>query len=282
MIHRKQIAVISLVVVLMGLLLSMNIKGLVKPKEQRNVNGTVAGGPSAAASVSVESVSALAKPELTANFAKQVADLEEALSQAPGEKKIGLEKQLAQKWEDVNQPGPAAFYHEMVAVRENTYNAWLKTGDAFSNAQQNTQDTLIQPALGEKAINAYQKALELQPGSRDAKMGLGAAYVNGSANPMAGIQLLLAVVKEDPDNLKANKTLGLFSMRSGQFDKAVNRFKTVIRVKEDSESWFYLATSYENLGMKKDAIDAYEKSKVLAADPGLSKFVDKKVEELKK
>ena len=159
---------------------------------------------------------------------------------------------------------------------------WLVTGDRFTDAYQNTQDSLIQPALMQKAIAAYQKAVELDKNSLDARTGLGVAYVNGSGNPMQGIQLLLAVVKEDPKNIKANMNLGLFSMKSGQFDKAVGRFKTVVAQKPDPEAWFYLASSYENQGMVDDAIAAYLKSKELAADPSLGQFVDRKIKELKK
>jgi Flp pilus assembly protein TadD len=71
-------------------------------------------------------------------------------------------------------------------------------------------------------------------------------------------------------------------MRSGQFDKAVERFKTVIEQQPDPEAWFYLASSYENLGQNEEAILAYQKAKELAADPGLTKFVDQKIQALKK
>jgi cytochrome c-type biogenesis protein CcmH/NrfG len=97
---------------------------------------------------------------------------------------------------------------------------------------------------------------------------------------MQGIQLLLGVVKEEPKNLKANMNLGMFSLKSGQFQKAIERFKTVIEVNPTPEAWFYLGTSYENLEMKSDAILAYQKSKELAADPSLSNFVDRKIKEL--
>ena len=69
-------------------------------------------------------------------------------------------------------------------------------------------------------------------------------------------------------------------MKSGQFQKAVDRFKTVISVNPTPEAWFYLGTSYENLGMKPEAILAYQKSKELAADPSLTDFVDRKIKEL--
>jgi cytochrome c-type biogenesis protein CcmH/NrfG len=43
---------------------------------------------------------------------------------------------------------------------------------------------------------------------------------------MQGITLLLEVVKQDPNNHAANLNLGMFAMKSGQYDKAVIRFKT--------------------------------------------------------
>lgn len=279
MIKRKQITVIGLVVVLMGLLLSLDIKGLVKDKGQHS--GEAAANASEMKEVTLEDLSATAKALLSSDMAGQITGLENQLKSANSTEKLGLERQLAQKWEDVNQPGPGAFYYELLAQAGNQYSDWLKAGDLFSSAYQSTQDSLQQPGLVAKAINAYQKALALQPNSLDAKTGLGVAYVNGSANPMEGIQLLLGVIKEDPSNIRANMSLGLFSIKTGQFEKAVNRFKTVLARQEMPDAWFYLATCYENMGDKEEAIAAYEKSKALAADPRFSEYVDKRVKELK-
>lgn len=277
--NRKQIAVIGLVVVLMGLLLSLDIKGLVKEEGEPSGEGAEMTQTS---DLTLETVSETAKQSLNANLAQQVRDLEERLKVADASEKIELQKQLAIKWDDVNQPAPSAFYYELLAKETNNYSDWVKAGDLFTNAYQATKDSITQPALVQKAIETYQKALEVQPSSLDAKTGLGVAYVSGTPNPMQGITLLLEVVKQDPKNAKANLNLGLFSIKSGQFDKAVNRFKTVIEVKPTPEAWFYMASAYENLGQKGEAIVAYEKSKELAADPNLSRYVDSKIQELKK
>ncbi|MEJ7694142.1 tetratricopeptide repeat protein [Daejeonella sp.] len=279
MLNRKQVVVVGSAVVLMGLMLSMDIQGLVKPKAGAEAASTSAAAP-AAKTFSLEEVSDVSKQSLTANLNKQVIDLEAALKSASESEMVDLQKQLAQKWDDLNHAAPAAFYYELVAQKEPGFSPWLKAGDKFTDAYQQTTDTLMQPALVQKAIYAYQQADKLQPNTPEVKTGLGIAYVSVTPNPMQGIQLLLDVVKNDPKNLKANLNLGLFSMKSGQYEKAVERFKTVISLAPSAEAWFYLASSYENMGKKPDAIGAYLKTKEIAADPYMSQFVDRKVNEL--
>ena len=277
MLNKKQFIVIGSVVILMGLMLSMDIQGLVKPKE-----GSAVPASSAAPvrELSLDDVSKASKQNLNANLNKQISDLEATLKGASDSEKLSLHKQLAQQWDDVNLAAPAAFYYELIALKEPAYSSWLKTGDRFTDAYQQTADTTMQPVLVQKAITSYQQADKLQPNTDKVKTGLGIAYVTGTPNPMQGIQLLLEVVKNDPKNLKANLNLGLFSMKSGQFEKAVERFKTVISQAPSAEAWFYLASSYENMGKKSDAIGAYLKTKEIAADPNMSQFVDRKINEL--
>ncbi len=279
MLNRKQVVVVSSAVVLMGLMLSMDIQGLVKPNEDS------AAAPSSQAvalvkTFSLKEVSELSKQNLKANLKKQVTDLEAALNGSSENEKVDLQKKLAQQWDDLNDAVPAAFYYELIAQKEPGFTPWLKAADKFTDAYQQTADTLMQPALVQKAIYAYKQADKLQPNTPEVKTGLGIAYVTGTPNPMQGIQLLLEVVKNDPKNVKANLNLGLFSMKSGQYEKAVERFKTVISLAPSAEAWFYLASSYENMGMKSDAIGAFLKTKEIAADPNMSQFVDRKVNEL--
>jgi len=280
MFKKQQILVVGGIVILMAVLLSLNIKGLVKPADDQAAVSNQPVTPTTA--YTVEEASEAARLDLNANIAQQIKDLETEFKSSSDDKKLEVEKKLAQSWDDVNKPTPAAFYYEMVAEQESNFKNWLMTGDRFTDAYQNTQDSLVQPALMQKATHAYQQAVALDKSNLDAQTGLGMAYVNGSSNPMQGITLLLGVVKQDPKNIKANMNLGLFSMKSGQFDKAVDRFKTVVAQKPDPEAWFYLASSYENQGLIDDAIMAYLKTKELAADPSLSQFVDRKITELKK
>ena len=282
MLKTKQYILIGSVAVLMAALYSLDIKGLVKEEEANGMENTVtANNNQTDAVVTANSVWMFSKTLINPSLASEIEKLEEQLKNESGADALPIQKQLAQKWDDVNMPAAAAFAYEGVATQNADYSSWLITGDRFTEGYQNYRDTAAVAGLLNKAIFAYQKALEIDPKSLDAQTGLGVAYVTGTQNPMQGIQMLLAVVKEDPKNIKANMNLGMFSMKSGQFQKAVDRFKTINALQPSPESWFYLATSYENLGQKPEAILAYQKAKELAADPNLSAFIDRKMNELK-
>lgn len=270
----KQIITVLAIVLVMGFLLVQPIKGLVNEDKSNAVATDVSN------SINFELVSQQAKQGLNASIIQEISDIESKLENASGSEKIDLLQQLATKWDDVNKPAPLGFVYEEIAKIEPQFDYWLKAGDAYRTAYTNLQDTLAARALNDYAINAYEQALAINGDDLNAKTGLGSAYVSGTSNPMEGIVLLQEVVKADPLHVEANKSLGLFSMQSRQFDRAIDRFKTVVSLQPDAESYFYLATSYENIGLKSEAIAAFEKSRDLAADPTLTQFINRKIDEL--
>lgn len=275
---RNQIIVVTIALVLMGVLLMQPIKGLVNDEDE-----TTESSSSSGTAVSFTSESQRAKQGLNPSIIQDITDLESALANAESEQeRVTILEQLAETWDSVEKHSPVGFSYEELARITNSPEHWLKAGNGFRAAFNAVQDTSISNPLTAKSIHAYQQVLEQDSENLDAKAGLGAAYVGGSANPMAGITLLQEVIRENPKHLDANKSLGLFSMQSRQFDKAIDRFLTVVELSPDAESYFYLATSYENIGLKKEAVAAFEKSKQLAADPTLNQFIDRKIEELTK
>lgn len=280
--NKKQIVVGVVVIAIMGYLYSLPVKGLIKPKEAKtDKTNVMSANRKAATAVTVEMVSAPAKAAIGAALTAKINDLEGQLKNASGADGQKLQKQLASQWDDVNQPAPAAFYYQALARKENKLEDWLNAGNRFNDAYKLTQDTLTQPAFVTNAVEAFQSALKLKPESLEGKTGLGVAYVNGGASPMQGIALLLEVVKKEPNNWNANLNLGMFAMKSGQYEKAVGRFKTLIAQKQELEPTFYLAESYKQLGMKKEAIDAYQKCKEMMPDPVFGQRIDEYIKELK-
>ena len=100
---------------------------------------------------------------------------------------------------------------------------------------------------------------------------------------MKGINVLLSVVEEDPNNEFALYNLGFFSMMRGAHDKAVIRFEKLLETHpRNIQAWMHLAESYEALGKNKKAYEALEKVKQLDNSPEVQKEVNKKLQELKK
>ncbi len=276
--NTKQIVVIVVVVALTGTLLIQPIKGLV----DKNNTTTETGVEEPSSIYTLKAVSELSKQGVNPSLVQDITAIESRVEKADGETKIQLLQQLADKWNDVAKPIPQGFIYEEMAKLSPTAEYWLKSGDAYRMGYTNLQDTAMASALNNFAIQAYEKAIELDTANLAAKTGLGAALVTGTTNPMAGITLLLEVVDADPQNVDANRTLGLFSLQSQQFDKAIDRFKKVVAQKPDAESYFYLATGYEKIGLATEAIAAYQKSKEMAADPTLSQYIDRQIDELSK
>jgi tetratricopeptide (TPR) repeat protein len=282
--RKKQIVVIVAVVAVIGYLYLQPVKGLVQPKVNKGT-GSVARADKPAENVNVNTVSASAKTLIGDSLSTKIGELEGQLKNASGDAdKLNLQKALAKAWDGINQPAPAAFYYQAVARTENTAANWIAAGNHFNDAYRLSEDTTAQPVFDANAMEAFQNATKLKPESLDAKAGLGIAYVNGGGAPMQGISLLLDVVRQDPNNRNAQLNLGMFAMKSGQFQKAVDRFKSLIVIeqkKPDVEPYFYLAESYKQLGMKKEAIDTYLKCKEMMPDPTFDQKIDEYIKELK-
>jgi len=269
---QKQIVVIIIVVAIMGYLFSLPVKGLIKPKESRSSAGAnITEGKAVNTSVNADYVSIAAKAAIGNNIAGEITALETSLKNAGTDAdKLKIQKQLAQKWDDVNQAAPAAFYYQAIAVKQNTYQDWVTAGDRFNDGIRFTQDTVAQPALVTNAVSAFQNALKLNPDGLDAKTGLGIAYVNGGApSPMQGISLLLEVVGKDPKNRKANMSLGLFAIKSGQFQKGVDRFKGMIAVKPEFEPYFLFSRVLQATGPEKGSYRRLREKQGINARPNV-------------
>ncbi|MBC7566207.1 MAG: hypothetical protein H7223_04505 [Pedobacter sp.] len=282
-IRSKQIIVIGAIMLLIAFLFTRDIKGLVKPKGETTKGPAVRAGLKSEipADIDLLQVSTAAKNSLGGNIATEITSLEQVYNSASESEKGFAAKELAKKWDSVDQDVPSALYLEILAGKERSITNWLAAGDRFLKAFDNTRDSVLQPALLQRANTSYKKALAIDSSSIDAKTGLGITIVDGMGMPMQGIAMLLDVVKKDPKNLKANMSLGTFAIKSGQFDKAITRFNEIIAIKPSPDAYFYLATAYENLSRNEEAIDAYGKSKNLAGNPTLSKFIDDKIIELK-
>ena len=145
------------------------------------------------------------------------------------------------------------------------------------------QDSGLKDLFVAKAISNYTKVLDLNPDNLDAKTDLGACYAEGTGEPMKGIMLLRDVVSKNPNHEMAQYNLGMLSVRSGQFDKAVERFKKVLEINpQRTQLYYYLGQIYLQEGDTTKALESYKSFIKKSEDYEAVSQVGQMVKELEK
>jgi len=96
---------------------------------------------------------------------------------------------------------------------------------------------------------------------------------SGELPPMQAVMAIADVAKKFPNNIKANFTLGVMSMQTGQYSKALNRFKTVIEQDPTNgdayllyaRSQMFLGDSTAAKSVLEDALEKLSDEKTLKA-----------------
>lgn len=208
----------------------------------------------------------------------------EAVQIADLQAKLSLYDSLIEFSKKNKIPPLVAKYTEEKAKLVETPLNWILTGDNYFKAYRLSQNQ-SEPMIS-RAIQAYNRALELDAENLDAQTALGVAYVEGAATlgemPMKGIGILKEVLNKDPKNINALINLGYFAIQSGQLEKAVERFKQVIDIDPtNAEAYLYLTDVYLSQDDKESGLRTLEKYKSLVDDPTIKQQVDQYIKDLK-
>jgi len=187
---------------------------------------------------------------------------------------------LIEGFVSANQYDSAAFYAEEVAELESTTANQRRAADLYYEAFTFAMSAEKTARMGEKARSYYQKVREQDPSDLDAKAKMAMTYVS-SSNPMQGIQMLREVLEEDANNSLAIYNLGLLSMQSQQYDKAVDRFEKLVTLDpEHLQAQFLLGVSYFEAGDKAKAEEQFLKVKKMDNDPSVQASIDEYLNQL--
>jgi tetratricopeptide (TPR) repeat protein len=167
---------------------------------------------------------------------------------------------------------------------ENSEKSLTFAAQQYINSLLEVADPAIQNWLATNAKVLFDKALAINPNNDSSKIGLGACYILGniSNNPMEGILPVKEIATKTPDNLFAQLILGLGGKKSGQFDKAIDRF-LIISAKEPNNVIIVLqlAECYEIKRDKENAKIWYSKAMNLVDNVEIKKEIEKRISELK-
>ena len=188
---------------------------------------------------------------------------------------------LSIAWEEIgNYPLGAFYYREAVSINADSI-SWENAGDKLFNSYKTYGDSLITNNLLNFALASYEKAYAVDKDNVSLRMKLAEAYVE-SPEPMKGIVLLKEIADSIPDYVPALMQLGRLSLRSGQYEKAENRFLEVLKVNPvNTEALYFLALANEGLGNIGETIRLLGMCKQLVDNPAFTLEIDNYIERLK-
>jgi predicted Zn-dependent protease len=192
-----------------------------------------------------------------------------------GEKEKNLAfDSLAELYRKANFYDSVAYYADNLAISFPKTLNLMKAGDAYYEAFGFAMNPEKSKTLGEKARTYFKKVVEAEPSLSDAKVKLGMTYVN-SETPMQGIMMIREVLQKEPDNQFAIMSLGKLSMQSGQYDKAAERFRQLLKLNDkDILAHFYLGVSLLQLGKNQEALKELKHVKNNSSDPAILQSVE--------
>lgn len=185
-------------------------------------------------------------------------------------------------WDKLKRPDLAAYFTESAAEKTDSAFAWYKAGNRYYYAIPFIKDETELPLLYQRAAACFENSLKKDSSNTDAKIMLAACMVEGSEDPMQGISLLRSLEQKDSNNVKLQMTFALFSVKSGQLDKAVRRFNKVLQIDSSAiEVYLHLADAYEKLGQPEKSLKMLENYQSKTNDPMVKLEIGKYIEQLR-
>lgn len=198
-----------------------------------------------------------AKAELGPSEQALTQRMEQAVEAAPSdEERAEAYKRLSSQWYELQQPAIAGYYAQQVAELLNEEESWSISGTTYTICVQRSEDEEVRDFCTGRALQAFEMAISLAPENAAHRVNLALVYTANPPedNPMKGILMLRELNQEDPDNVLVLNALGRLAIRTGQFDKALERLEAALLTEPDNRTTIcLLAQAYDGAG---DAIKA--------------------------
>ena len=245
--------------------------------------GAMAQGPNTMKPASFDSLLAASTRLLPKTAADTVKTIENELAAIRDSSRMAsVFVRLSAVFERNRQYPIAAYFTGKSAKLEKSGKKLTFAGQLFLQLMQDEHSPSVQMWEAQEAASCLEQSLKIDSTNEDTKLALASAYIEGTGEPMRGVLILRGITNEKPDDIPANMLLGRMSIQSGQFDKAVKRFETVLKQEPDnSEAVYFLAQTYEGLGNKEKTIELLERCKKLVNKEEFSKEIDRKINSLK-
>ena len=199
-----------------------------------------------------------AKSRLSAAQSARIEVLEEQLDGSVSDSiRVDLLQQLSGEWFAAGSYALAGYYAQVLAEQVQDGGSWGIAGATYAIGLQRSETDNLKSFCAGRAITAFENAISLDPVEVSHKINLALVYTERppQENPMKGIQQLLSLEKEYPENAGVYFQLGRLAMRTGQYARAVERLeKSTTLDPGRKEAFCLLQQAYEALGEIEKAV----------------------------
>lgn len=185
--------------------------------------------------VSINSLVEEARQKLTPAKQTYVQTLESELT-GQDSADLPILELLSGTWFDAGAYAMSGHYAEKIAQVKNDEQSWSLVGTTcLMGIMQSTSEKEKEYCF-QKAVPALESAASINPSNVSHRVNLALCYAERppADKPMHGIQLLLELNKNYPDNPTILTQLGRLAIKTGQFDRAIERLTAAIKINPQS------------------------------------------------
>jgi outer membrane protein len=158
----------------------------------------------------------------------------------------------------------------------------LKAGEAYFEAFTFAMEQSKRKELAMKSRALFEKVLQQNANNLDIKTKMALTYFGTGEPPMQGVNLLREVLTQDPKFKPALFNMGMLSVQSGQYGKAIEWLNQLLAISpDDVQGRLLLGVAYVNQGDKEKAREQFEQVKKLDSDPAVQQQADSYLKDLK-
>jgi eukaryotic-like serine/threonine-protein kinase len=163
-----------------------------------------------------------------------------------------------------NKEKSLAELNRVVELEPNSDAAYRNLGDAYLHADvnaayRNSGDAYSESKHENKSIDAYQKAVSVNPYYWTNHLALGKAYFEFGDNAKALLEFQ-KVTELAPENPMGYGDVGSVYLREGKWNEAIPHYQKALSISPDSPTYSNLGTAYFWLGRYDEAVKMYEKA----------------------
>ena len=188
---------------------------------------------------------------------------------------------LAGLYQKATRYDSAAWYAEQAVKFFETPESILKTGEAYFQAFSFALDINKRKEMALKSREYFQKVIDQNSANLNVKTKLALTFFGTGEPPMQGVNMLREVLDEDPKFKPALYNMGMLSVQSGQYPRAIDWLNQLLEIDaEDVQGMLLLGVAYAGNGEKEKAREQFEKVKQLDPDPAVQQQADAYLKDL--